>query len=164
MKNVRIYKNFLILLNTRKNIWYFSIFDWLCRNGADLPTYNWGQTLEEVELRVPLGGAFKVNIVPTTLTSTWRCLQGKHCPDYPNLDKQTSMWMSGFWISIQKYLRLGSADQRRIAIDELNLFCFQARDLEISIEKKEVGNVLCGLKWWRVHIHELSWVETLKSA
>jgi len=29
------------------------------RNGADLPTYNWGQTLEEVELRVPLGGAFK---------------------------------------------------------------------------------------------------------
>ena len=31
------------------------------RNGADLEKYNWGQTLEEIELRVPLGGAFKVN-------------------------------------------------------------------------------------------------------
>ena len=30
------------------------------RNGADLPTYSWGQTLEEIELRVPLGGAYKV--------------------------------------------------------------------------------------------------------
>jgi len=29
------------------------------RNGADMATYNWGQTLEEIELRVPLGGAFK---------------------------------------------------------------------------------------------------------
>merc|ERR1719317_1041808 len=29
------------------------------RNGADLEKYNWGQTLEEIELRVPLGGAFK---------------------------------------------------------------------------------------------------------
>jgi len=29
------------------------------RNGADLDKYNWGQTLQEVELRVPLGGAFK---------------------------------------------------------------------------------------------------------
>ena len=31
------------------------------RNGADLANYNWGQTLEEIELRVPLGGAYKVN-------------------------------------------------------------------------------------------------------
>ena len=30
------------------------------RNGADLDNYNWGQTLEEVELRVPLGGSYKV--------------------------------------------------------------------------------------------------------
>merc|ERR1719369_2528872 len=29
------------------------------RNGADLDAYNWGQTLEEIELRVPLGGAYK---------------------------------------------------------------------------------------------------------
>lgn len=29
------------------------------RNGADLENCNWGQTLEEIELRVPLGGAFK---------------------------------------------------------------------------------------------------------
>jgi len=29
------------------------------RNGADLETYNWGQTLEEIELRVPLGGSYK---------------------------------------------------------------------------------------------------------
>lgn len=29
------------------------------RNGADLPHYSWGQTLEEIELRVPLGGAYK---------------------------------------------------------------------------------------------------------
>jgi len=29
------------------------------RNGADLDKYSWGQTLQEVELRVPLGGAFK---------------------------------------------------------------------------------------------------------
>merc|ERR1712059_106831 len=29
------------------------------RNGADLEKYEWGQTLQEIELRVPLGGAFK---------------------------------------------------------------------------------------------------------
>jgi len=29
------------------------------RNGADLEKYSWGQTLQELELRVPLGGAFK---------------------------------------------------------------------------------------------------------
>lgn len=29
------------------------------RNGADLEKYNWGQTLQEIELRVPLGGVFK---------------------------------------------------------------------------------------------------------
>jgi len=29
------------------------------RNGADLAEYNWGQTLEEVELRVPLNGKYK---------------------------------------------------------------------------------------------------------
>lgn len=29
------------------------------RNGADLDKYEWGQTLQEIELRVPLGGAFK---------------------------------------------------------------------------------------------------------
>jgi hypothetical protein len=33
------------------------------RNGADLPRYSWGQTLEEVELRVPLGGVYKVKEV-----------------------------------------------------------------------------------------------------
>jgi hypothetical protein len=31
------------------------------RNGADLPLYSWGQTLEDVELRVPLGGVYKVS-------------------------------------------------------------------------------------------------------
>jgi hypothetical protein len=31
------------------------------RNGADLPKYSWGQTLEEIELRVPLGGVYKVS-------------------------------------------------------------------------------------------------------
>jgi len=29
------------------------------RNGADLPLYSWGQTLQELELRIPLGGAYK---------------------------------------------------------------------------------------------------------
>jgi len=29
------------------------------RNGADLENYNWGQTLEEIELRVPLKGSYK---------------------------------------------------------------------------------------------------------
>jgi len=29
------------------------------RNGADLDKYNWGQTLQEIELRVPLNGAYK---------------------------------------------------------------------------------------------------------
>jgi len=29
------------------------------RNGADLDKYNWGQTLEEIELRIPLGGNYK---------------------------------------------------------------------------------------------------------
>jgi len=29
------------------------------RNGADLEKYNWGQTLQEIELRIPLGGAYK---------------------------------------------------------------------------------------------------------
>ena len=29
------------------------------RNGADLTDYNWGQTLEEIELRIPLGGAYR---------------------------------------------------------------------------------------------------------
>jgi archaellum component FlaD/FlaE len=31
------------------------------RNRADLPRYSWGQTLEDVELRVPLGGVYKVS-------------------------------------------------------------------------------------------------------
>jgi hypothetical protein len=29
------------------------------RNGADLDNYNWGQTLEEIELRIPLKGSYK---------------------------------------------------------------------------------------------------------
>ena len=29
------------------------------RNGADLTDYNWGQTLEEIELRIPPGGAYR---------------------------------------------------------------------------------------------------------
>ena len=32
------------------------------RNGADLTDYNWGQTLEEIELRIPLGGAYRVGV------------------------------------------------------------------------------------------------------
>jgi hypothetical protein len=39
------------------------------RNGADLPRYSWGQTLEEIELRVPLGGVYKVLPVPVLLPS-----------------------------------------------------------------------------------------------
>ena len=43
------------------------------RNGADLETYNWGQTLEEIELRVPLGGSYKVGLVyhRATLTNSF---------------------------------------------------------------------------------------------
>ena len=32
------------------------------RNGADSDNYNWGQTLEEIELRIPLGGNYKVSL------------------------------------------------------------------------------------------------------
>merc|ERR1719445_2734398 len=38
------------------------------RNGADLDKYNWGQTLQEIELRVPLGGAFKAKDLNVTIT------------------------------------------------------------------------------------------------
>jgi len=38
------------------------------RNGADLPDYNWGQTLEEVELRVPLNGKYKPRDLVIDLT------------------------------------------------------------------------------------------------
>jgi len=37
------------------------------RNGADLEKYNWGQTLQEVELRVPLGGAYKAKDLVVTI-------------------------------------------------------------------------------------------------
>jgi len=37
------------------------------RNGADLEKYNWGQTLQEVELRVPLGGAYKAKDLTVTI-------------------------------------------------------------------------------------------------
>merc|ERR1719350_459941 len=38
------------------------------RNGADLEKYNWGQTLQEIELRVPLGGAYKAKDLNVTIT------------------------------------------------------------------------------------------------
>merc|ERR1712004_409468 len=37
-------------------------------NGADLDKYNWGQTLQEIELRVPLGGAYKAKDLNVTIT------------------------------------------------------------------------------------------------
>merc|ERR1719468_1243999 len=37
------------------------------RNGADLEKYNWGQTLQEIELRVPLGGAYKAKDLNVTI-------------------------------------------------------------------------------------------------
>ena len=43
---------FKLKKKTKKQCFYF-------RNGADLENYNWGQTLEEIELRIPLKGAYK---------------------------------------------------------------------------------------------------------
>lgn len=37
------------------------------RNGADLEKYNWGQTLQEMEIRIPLGGAFKAKDLNVTI-------------------------------------------------------------------------------------------------
>jgi len=37
------------------------------RNGADLEKYNWGQTLQEIEIRIPLGGAFKAKDLNVTI-------------------------------------------------------------------------------------------------
>ena len=38
------------------------------RNGADLENYNWGQTLEEIELRIPLKGVYKARDLVIDIT------------------------------------------------------------------------------------------------
>ena len=38
---------------------YLQLLVSLNSGSVDLTNYNWGQTLEEIELRIPLGGAYK---------------------------------------------------------------------------------------------------------
>lgn len=89
------------------------------RNGADLPGYSWGQTLEEIELRVPLGGVYK----------------GK--------DVEVSIEKKHLRVSVRGQPPIIDADfPKEVKVEESAWIIEDKRSLLLNIEKKNK------MEWW----------------